>query len=210
MNALCHTYESYVHNVTHKKDSQHTLRKLRAEKSVALQHTATYCNTLQRAATRCNTLQHTATHCNTLQHTATHCYILQHTATCCKTLQHTATPTPCAIKWREREYTAVSNGRVSTAARPAQRSRIRMDEDTHIWMSGTTHMNESYHTYEWVKLSDVTHMNEPCWVMQHVLDDRVMSHIDDGVMSHIEWYTRWMRDVTHMNESCWVMSHIEF
>jgi len=39
---------------------------------LALQHTATHCNTLQHTATHCNTLQHTATHCNTLQHTATH------------------------------------------------------------------------------------------------------------------------------------------
>ena len=57
---------------------------------LALQHTATHCNTLQhtttyeyahrptvlryasRAVTHCNTLQLTATHCNTLQHTATY------------------------------------------------------------------------------------------------------------------------------------------
>jgi len=33
--------------------------------SIAMQHTATYCNTLKHAATHGNT------HCNTLQHTAT-------------------------------------------------------------------------------------------------------------------------------------------
>ena len=43
---------------------------------MALQHTATHCNTLQHI---CNTLQHTATHCNTLQHI---CNTLQHTGTC--------------------------------------------------------------------------------------------------------------------------------
>jgi len=78
---------------------------------MALQHTATRCNTLQRIEPHCNTLQHTATLCNTLQHnvignrlktsmfcsefryavyqygTATHWNALQHTATRCNTLQ---------------------------------------------------------------------------------------------------------------------------
>ena len=60
---------------------------------VALQHTATHCNTLQHTATPCNTathcstLQHTAAHCNTRQHTATE---MHHTATHCNTLHHTA------------------------------------------------------------------------------------------------------------------------
>jgi len=59
---------------------------------IALQHTATHCNSLQHvakhtgdselatdvshancAAALCNTLLHTATHCNSLQHTALHC-----------------------------------------------------------------------------------------------------------------------------------------
>jgi len=39
---------------------------------LALQHTASRCNTLQHVATHCNALQHTAMHCNTLQHTPTH------------------------------------------------------------------------------------------------------------------------------------------
>ena len=43
----------------------------RRRKVLAIQHTATHCNTLQHTATHCNTLQHTATHCNILQHTAT-------------------------------------------------------------------------------------------------------------------------------------------
>ena len=51
------------------------------DKKVALQHTATHCNTLQHTATHCNTLQHTATHCNT--HTATHCKCV---AVCCSGL----------------------------------------------------------------------------------------------------------------------------
>jgi len=79
---------------------------------VALQHTATHCNTLQHTATHCNTLQHTATsrlidihhfwriccvpagrsvatHYNTLQK---YCNTLQHTTThCSNILQHTAT-----------------------------------------------------------------------------------------------------------------------
>jgi len=62
---------------------------------LALQHTATHCNTLQHTATYCNT---PPTHCNTLHQTATycntpptHCDTLQHTATHRNTLQHTAT-----------------------------------------------------------------------------------------------------------------------
>jgi len=64
---------------------------------MALQHTATHCNTLQHTAqgevhslqkektnlngTLSDTLQHhTATHCNALQHIATHYNTLQHTA----------------------------------------------------------------------------------------------------------------------------------
>jgi len=68
---------------------------------VALQHTATHCNTLQRTTRHCNARQHTATtlqpHCNTTegkQITPTYksvIYQLQHTATNCNTLQHTAT-----------------------------------------------------------------------------------------------------------------------
>ena len=53
---------------------------------VALQHTATHCDTLQHTATHCNTLQHTATHCDTLRHTATHCDTLRHIVTHCVTL----------------------------------------------------------------------------------------------------------------------------
>jgi len=96
----------------------HILAHISPQYTLALQHTATCCNTLQHtvshAATNlavahpvsmivalpephCNTLQHTATHCkhtstycNTLQHTAAHCSTLQHTATHCDTLQHSA------------------------------------------------------------------------------------------------------------------------
>jgi len=66
------------------------------------------------------------------------------------------------------------------------------------WMSHVTHINESYHTYEWVMshiwTSPITHMNEWC-------------HTHEWVMSHT-----WTSHVTHMNGSChtqeWVMSHI--
>ena len=58
---------------------------------LALQHTATHCNTMQLNATHCNILQHTATSCNALQRNAKQCSILQHTAAHCNTLQHTAT-----------------------------------------------------------------------------------------------------------------------
>jgi len=90
-----------------------------------------------------------------------------------------------------------------------------------------THMNESYHTYEWV----IAHMNESWHTYEHS-HGRVMSHI---WMSHgtrmnasymdESWHTHgwvilnnwmhmahtWIRHVTHMNES-WhtfecVMSH---
>ena len=83
---------------------------------VALQHTATHCNTLQHTAIHCYTLQHTATQIPwvstptvTLQHTAAHGNTLQHTTTHgntslvglytygntiptqCNTMQHNAT-----------------------------------------------------------------------------------------------------------------------
>ena len=62
-----------------------------------------------------------------------------------------------------------------------------------------THMNESWHTYEWVMahiwMSHGTHMNES-W------------HTYEWDMSHI-----WMRHVTYMNESWhtyeWVISHMK-
>jgi len=61
---------------------------------LALQRTATHCNTLQHTATRCNTLRHTAAHCDILQRTATRCDTPQHTATRRNTLHHTATGKP--------------------------------------------------------------------------------------------------------------------
>jgi len=56
---------------------------------LALQHTATHCNTLQHTATQafCRTVSPVVDcvphneHCSTLQHIATHCNTLQHTAT---------------------------------------------------------------------------------------------------------------------------------
>ena len=64
--------EDQIHDgAPHSSNEGYAYAKVR----VALQHTATHCNTLQ----------HTATHCYTLQHTATHCYTLLHTATRCNT-----------------------------------------------------------------------------------------------------------------------------
>ena len=67
-----------------------------------------------------------------------------------------------------------------------------------IRMSHVMHVNESFHTYEWVMshiwMSRAAHMHGSC-------------HAYEWVMSRI-----WMSHVTHMNESChayeWVMSHI--
>ena len=99
----------------------HILAHISPQYTLALQHTATCCNTLQHTvshaatnlavahpvsmiaasskphcntqhtAAHCSTLRHIATHCSTLQHTAAHCSTLQHTATLCNTLQHTVT-----------------------------------------------------------------------------------------------------------------------
>jgi len=88
-------------------------------------------------------------------------------------------------------------------------------------MSHGTHMNESWHTYEWVMyfkselkklkpvwMSHVTHMTELWhtyeWVVAHIW----MSHgTKEWVMAHM-----WMSHGTHMNESWhtyeWVMAHI--
>jgi len=61
---------------------------------VALQHTATPCNTLFYTVIPCTTLQHpithTATHYTTLQHITPHCNTRHHNATHYTTLQHTA------------------------------------------------------------------------------------------------------------------------
>ena len=61
---------------------------------------------------------------------------------------------------------------------------------SHIWMRHVTHINESWHTYEWVMSHTWTSPTTHEWVMSHI----------------------WMRHNTLMNESChtyeWVMSHI--
>jgi len=85
-----------------------------------------------------------------------------------------------------------------------------------MWLSHVTHVNESWHTCEWVMsyshiqrvkshkwLSHVTHVNESChtceWVMAHMW----MSHV-------IQSYTT--SQATQVTESChtceWVMSHM--
>jgi len=65
----------------------------------------------------------------------------------------------------------------------------------HIWMSLGTHMNESWHTYEWVLCE---------WVMSHVWMSHDSCLMYEWVMTHSHR--------THMNESClvyeWVRSHI--
>jgi len=84
--------EDQIHDgAPHSSNEGYAYAKVR----VALQHTATHCDTLQHTATHCNTLQHAATFtmvpptlrmkvtpmprcvsiCNTLQHATTHCNI---------------------------------------------------------------------------------------------------------------------------------------
>jgi len=108
----CNTLQ---HAAKHCITLQHTTTHCRRQRdhghvTVALQHTATRCDTLHVAKAQhnapagkkemmdtspwhCDTLQHTAAHCNTLQHTATtrettdmspwHCNTLQQTAAHC-------------------------------------------------------------------------------------------------------------------------------
>jgi len=68
---------------------------------------------------------------------------------------------------------------------------------SHVWMSHVPYMNESWHTYEWVKLN--------IWTGQKY--SRISNFAPARVMSHV-----WMSHVTHMNESCHtykcVMSHV--
>jgi len=92
---------------------------------------------------------------------------------------------------------------------------------SYIWMSRTTHMSESCHTYGWVMshiwMSHATHMNESCpthnwWIMVDMSMSHA-THMNDSWHTY-EWVVscRWMRHATYMNESCptyeWVMSHI--
>ena len=79
-----------------------------------------------------------------------------------------------------------------------------------IWMSHVTHMNESWHTYEWV-MSHIwtSHVTNSACGLNHsivVVTPLHSHHTYERVMSHI-----WTFHVTHMNESChtyeWVMSH---
>ena len=88
---------------------------------------------------------------------------------------------------------------------------------SHIWMCHVTHMNESYHTYEWIMshiwMSHATHMNESChtyewdtthiW-MSHVTHMNESYHTYEWVISHI-----WMSHVTCMHESCHVYVRVK-
>ena len=58
---------------------------------------------------------------------------------------------------------------------------------SHVWMSIVTHMNESSHTHEWVKLSH-TWMSK-CGVRQQ------------GMQARFMWHSIWLIHVCHMNES---------
>jgi len=83
-----------------------------------------------------------------------------------------------------------------------------------------THMNESYHTYEWVMshiwMRPVTHMNASRhtyeWVMSHIWMGRV-THMNESCQTYECVMSRiWRSHVTHMKESCHtyecVVSHI--
>jgi len=80
---------------THCNALQHTATQ------IALQRTATHCNTLQQNF-RCLTDKTISAHCNTLQHTATH-YDAQHTATHCNRIID-AKPTRQYIISLERDF----------------------------------------------------------------------------------------------------------
>ena len=91
---------------------------------------------------------------------------------------------------------------------------------SYIWMSRTTHMSESCHTYGWVMshiwMSHATHMNESCpthnwWIMVDMSMSHA-THMNDSWHTY-EWVVscRWMRHATYMNESCptyewWIMA----
>ena len=78
-----------------------------------------------------------------------------------------------------------------------------------MWMSHVAHVNESWHTYEWVTshiwMSHDTHMNESWHTFNEWYHtcDWVTSHMHASRHTHeyVTWNT-WMSHVTHMNESC--------
>ena len=95
-----HVLNAWQHKATHCNKStnilatngstlQHTATKTRTcSPLIALQYTATHCNTLQQTATYGSTLQHAATKtCTCSQRMVTHCTTLQRTAAHCNTLQ---------------------------------------------------------------------------------------------------------------------------
>jgi len=69
----------------------------------------------------------------------------------------------------------------------------------HIWMRHVTHMDEACHTYEWVMshvwMSHVTRMNESCHT--YITCHKWMSRVTCMQMSHVTY--KW---VSLMNESC--------
>jgi len=79
-----------------------------------------------------------------------------------------------------------------------------VNESCPTWHDQVAHMNESWHTYEWVMahlwMSHCTHMNESCptWCDQvtSLIHEWVMSHISMSHVPHI-----WMSHVTSVS-SC--------
>ena len=79
---------------------------------------------------------------------------------------------------------------------------------SHIWMCHSTHMNdlltmdESCHTYEWVK----SHTYE--WVVSHIWMSH-MTHMSESYHT-CEWVTShvWMSQASHKNESCYAYERI--
>jgi len=112
-----------------------------------------HCNILQHAAIHCNTLEHTAIHYNTLQHTNSASYFLSppiytathstrfntllHAAIRCNTLQH-------AKKILQRCLTFPLSPHINESCHLYERFM------SHTWRIHVTHINDSYHTCEWV------------------------------------------------------------
>jgi len=93
---------------------------------------------------------------------------------------------------------------------------LRVNESCDTWKNYITHMNESYHTNEWImshiRTSHATHSRHglsfiPCVWTSHVTHMNESCHTYEWIMSHI-----CMSPINHMNASChtnkWVMPRI--
>jgi len=90
---------------------------------------------------------------------------------------------------------------------------------SHMWMSHGTHMNESWHTYEWVMahiwMSHGTHMNESLHTYESVMARTRMGHGNESchiLMSHANMNESCLIWMSHVTYAChvsyeWVMSH---